>query len=82
MEPLNDFVDLALPAGAEVLFVGVQYERPMLWARVQMGAPLKTRRFRVAGTGHILADDVGRYLGSFILRDGVLVFHVFEDSAP
>ena len=81
LDPLNDLVDLTMPAGAEVLFVGVQFEIPMLWARVRTDAPVERRRFRVAGTGHLLSgQDVG-YVGSFMLRHGVLVFHVFEEVA-
>ena len=80
--PLNDLIDVAMPVGAEIVFVGVQHGEPMLWARVQVEAPLETRRFRVAGTGHVLADEVGPHVGSFMLHDGAIVVHVFEDSAP
>jgi hypothetical protein len=40
--------------------------------------PLRPRRFRVAGTGHELEPYVDRYIGTFQMLGGTLVFHVFE----
>lgn len=34
-------------------------------------------RFRLAGTGHPIAEADLRYVGTFQLADGALVFHVF-----
>ena len=75
---LDDIVVLKMPTGSEVLHVEVQHGVPCLWARVDPKAALEVRRFRVAGTGHPLKEDVGEHLGSLLMRGGSLVFHVFE----
>ena len=77
---LGDYVTVPLPKGAEIIYVAVQADCPYLWARVDPDpqVPVESRRFRIAGTGHRLGTDVGRHIGSFMLQDGALVFHVFE----
>ena len=75
--PMRDVAEVEMPAHAKVLYVGTQGNNAFLWALVDPDAPRKTRRFRVAGTGHTLGD-VGAHVGAFMLLDGGLVFHVFE----
>lgn len=76
--PVEDYVELRMPLGAEVLYIAVQHGKPMLWFLCDPDARPTTRRFRVAGTGHPIEKDVGVYIGSFQLADGRLVFHVFD----
>ena len=78
--PIEDWATVEMPVGAEVLCVQVQNQQPYLWARVQPDSPTVPRCFRVAGTGHELGTDVGRYIGSFQLHGGHLVFHVFTEK--
>ena len=77
---VNDEVSVNMPKGARVLSVQVQNGRPCLWAAVD---PCETsqeeRRFRIAGTGHPIEDDVvDGFIGTIQMYDGRLVFHVFE----
>lgn len=74
--PTDDRVELALPQGAELLTVGVQDDKLMLWARIDPSEPTVHRRFRVAGTGHPAAT--GTYVGTAMLYNGRLVLHVFD----
>jgi hypothetical protein len=53
---IQDYVELALPHGAELLHVDFQREVPCLWALVDPKAPLTRRRIRVAGTGHPIEE--------------------------
>ena len=78
--PINDWVSVAMPEGAEPLCVHVQHGVPCLWARVPVAAKPVIRHFRIAGTGHDLGSNVGEHIGSFLLHDGGLVFHVFAES--
>jgi hypothetical protein len=39
---------------------------------------MKRRIFNFYGTGHEIPDNPGRYLGTFQLKGGMLVFHLFE----
>jgi hypothetical protein len=77
---LFDDITVSMPTGARVLCVQVQQGVPRLWALVDTEAPVKARSFRIVGTGHVLGDDadVWRYIGTFQLHRGALVFHVFE----
>lgn len=78
--PIEDVVSIDMPVGAEVLTVQMQRGEPQLWALVPIDtwAPKERRLFRVAGTGHPIGSKVRRYIGTFQLLNGDLVFHVFE----
>lgn len=67
-----------MPKQAQILTVQIQDGTPCMWAVVSPGSPSEKRTFRIYGTGHPIADDLGRYIGTFQLRGGLLVFHLFE----
>jgi len=79
-----DRFTLTMPAGATVLTVQMQHGVPYLWALVDPKATPETRRFRLAGTGHVMRDEVEEevYVGTFQMSGGGLVFHVFEVTTP
>lgn len=79
--PIADDVVLEMPVGARVLAVDTQHETICLWALVDPDAETQQRGFCVRGTGHPFTGSEGEYLGTAMLRDGVLVFHVFEAVA-
>ena len=79
---ITDEFWVEMPAGAEVLTVQVltvqvQQGEPFLWAKVDTAAPYRPHGFRLIGTGLPAGDDPGRYVGSFQLEGGTLVFHLF-----
>lgn len=76
----TDWQTIEMPGGAEVLTVQVQHGEPVLWALVDPDNELMERTFRMAGTGHrnLAYFGLGRYVGTFQLEDGGLVFHVWE----
>ena len=69
-----------LPVGAKVLTVQAQFDKPCLWALVDVDAGAKTsgRAFLAYGTGHEHEGVDGDYVGTYQLHGGRLVFHVFE----
>ena len=74
----DDFV-VELPEGARVLTVDVQHGEPVMWAMVDPTAPTSKRHFRLIGTGHPIEDAAAlTFIGTFQMRDGALVFHLFE----
>jgi len=78
---IDDRITLNLPKGAEVLTVQTQYNQPCLWVLVDPFAAKEKRVFRLAGTGHPISFDMGsdyKYINSFQMDDGALVFHLFE----
>lgn len=78
--PLGDWVSVMMPEGAEPLCVQVKRGEPFVWARITIGAPPTVHHFRVAGTGHDLGSNICRYIGTFQMGLGALVFHVFADG--
>ena len=70
----------SLPRCAEPLSVAVQDGTPMMWWKVDPGAPIEERRIHIAGTGHDLPENLGAFIGTFLVQNDSLVFHVFELS--
>ena len=74
-----DLQSLAMPDGAKPLALQMQNGEPQLWAVVDETAPLVHRHFATYGTGQPMPEgNPGQYIGTYQLRDGALVFHVFE----
>ena len=74
----EDYFDVNMPLGAEVLSVQMQGDTPVMWARVETETSFALRRFAVRGTGHELYGDEGRFIGTWQMPDHGLVFHLFE----
>jgi len=78
---VTDIQEIALPIGAEILSVQAQREQPCLWVLVDPEAEKELRTFETFGTGHHVFYDMGverKHIGTYQLKDGALVFHVFE----
>lgn len=79
---IDDKFALEMPKGAQVLAVQTQNGAPQLWALVDPDAEHESRRFALLGTGHYLTPEALEhgltYRGTFQVRDGALVFHLFE----
>lgn len=72
---------ISLPKGAQILTIQMQYDAPQLWALVEPSAPEEKRPILIVGTGHALNEPVGRYISTFQMAEGRLVFHCFEGAA-
>jgi hypothetical protein len=78
--PISDLFTILMPTGSRLLSVQVQGSEPQLWALVDPEAPIVRRALRVHGTGHDVATDIGAYVGTFQMRMGTLVFHLFDQG--
>ena len=82
---LQDDFTLDLPQAAVILCVQTQNNFPYIWALVDTDRPIVTQRFALRGTGHD-CEDVSSilydYIGTFHLRGGELVFHLFKGATP
>jgi hypothetical protein len=79
---VTDRQEVTLPKGAKVLCVQTQKEVPCIWfitPTVDVSEK-EHRTFSIYGTGHEHAIISGEYLGTFQLKGGILVFHVFEEK--
>ena len=81
----NSLVNIEMPIGAEILTVQSQQDKTCFWALVDPKAKLKQRCFEIIGTGHTIWEQQGqaerKYIGTYQLHGGDLVFHVFEYKA-
>jgi len=75
LNPLHTVLDM--PKGAELLCIKVQRGTPCLWALVDPDADMEHRPLVVFGTGHEVVN-AGKYIGTFLIENDSLVFHVFE----
>lgn len=74
-----DVQQVAVPSGARLLAVQPQDAGVCLWALVDTSAPKVSRIIAIVGTGHELPDHGDlKYISTFQLHGGVLVFHAFE----
>ena len=76
----EDLNFLEMPKDAEILTVQIQHGFPTLWVLVDPSAPFEIRVVRVAGTGHELPDNIGKYIGTFQIYEGSMIVHVFDMS--
>ena len=67
-----------MPAGAEVLTVQMQGHQPQLWALVDPEKPRGLRHFQAVATGEPFDDEGMKYVATFQINGGSLVFHLFE----
>jgi hypothetical protein len=79
--PIDHDFAIDLPAGATLLDLACQADRPYLWALVDPEAPVFVARFRLFGTGQPVPEADMRslaHVGSFPMAGGSLVFHLFR----
>lgn len=69
-----------IPAHAVVLTIQMQYGKPCLWALVDPTAEKLSRKIITHGTGHSVPETTGDYIGTYMINNGELVFHVFESA--
>jgi len=69
-----------VPLGSAVLSMQVQKDKPCLWIQVNTEEKnLVEREFIIVGTGHALPEDKPfKYVDTFQMYDGDLIFHVYE----
>lgn len=81
---VTDQQDVLLPMGADILTIQTQADTPCLWALVDPGGATEARVIEIFGTGHVVREDMGvsrKYITTFQLADGALVFHAFERTS-
>lgn len=75
-----DVQTIHLPVGAQIISVQVQNGKPYIWACINPSVEIEPRLFRLYGTGHnIEGTNVLKFVGTFQLLGGRLVYHLFEE---
>ncbi len=77
---VNDQINLDMPGGSKILDIQNQDGKIYMWAIVNTKNNIEKRSFLIYGTGHkIDVRENLKYIGTFQVRDGSLVFHLFEN---
>lgn len=73
-------VALGMPKGSKVLSVHGQGDSICLWAMVNTDMLVENRNFIVGPTGVPISEPVDKliFLGTVVMHEEQLVFHVFE----
>lgn len=76
---VSDEFTISMPPDAKLLTVQTQGGSPFIWALVDVGEDPVVRRFALRGTGHDCAGlGSATYVGTFQMRSGAVVFHLFD----
>lgn len=76
---LEDNQIIEMPENANILTVQMQNGKPHLWATINIKERLVKRKFKIIGTGQEFDEHGLRYIGTFQLYAGDLIFHLFEN---
>ena len=77
LQPGNHTIEM--PKKAEILTINTQDEEAFVWAKIDTNQTTELRRFFTTGTGMPILNCVKKqYVGSFMMNNKSLVFHVFE----
>lgn len=80
---VTDVQEIEIPHSSKFLSVQLQNGVPMLWALCPTGYTKVKRRIYTFGTGNpISIKDVGKFISTYQLHGGQLVWHVFADRDP
>lgn len=75
----TDIQIIEMPADVEILTIQIQNGVPCIWALVSPDAPKRKVAFEIYGTGNPVPENAKRkYIGTYQLEKGALVFHCFE----
>ena len=78
---VTELQGISIPSTARILTAQTQHEIPCIWAQVDENTALVTRKIRIAGTGHDIPENSkGIYIGTFQLRGGAFIYHVFDEG--
>ena len=72
---------VTMPWDARYLYVGAQGDQMFIWAEVNTESSITEHNFEIFGTGDELQCDMGVdrcHIGSLMMFDGSLVFHVYH----
>jgi len=75
---ITDSFSVVMPIDSQFLHVAEQHSKACMWYGVDTDLPDCLYYFVLRGTGHKLDGTEGRFLGTFMMYGGDLIFHLFE----
>lgn len=80
-EPDLTAMTILAPAGATVLSVMEQRDQLQVWALVNSANAPELIQLQIYGTGHPVPENPGRFINTFQMAGGDLIFHAFQQEA-
>ncbi len=77
----GDCFTIEMPKGAQVISLATQGEASLvMWAIVEKSRDLEERHFLLCGTGRLMMKHPSmlEFVGTTMLHNGYMTFHVFE----
>jgi len=74
---VTDHQQVSLPNGYEILTIQMQHGKPCLWVKIDPERTASEVKIIIRGTGHQFTDNDVKYISTFQMNDGDLVFHAF-----
>jgi len=75
---IDDTQTLSIPADYEILTIQHQFSDLCMWVLVDPEIKKKAVMIDIYGTGHTISDLKHKYINTFQVNGGALVFHAFE----
>jgi len=77
---IEDVRTYDLPEGAVILSVAEQHKQLMMWYMFdhQSASRVTPRQIRIYGTGHQIDQENLVFIGTALMFNGSIVYHVFE----
>ena len=69
---------ISTPTNSKILTVQVQKGVPVVWVLCSEELSEEDHEIVIYKTGHSVPDEPGRYIGTFQMCDGLVIFHAFE----
>lgn len=73
-----DRQEITVPIGAKFLTVQLQQDHLAIWFECNEANPKQEVVIAIYGTGNPMPHEPGKYIGTFQLDNGELVFHVYD----
>lgn len=70
--------EVSMPADAELLTVASQHNEPVIWALVEPRNRQVIHKIELVPTGMAPDDGFRMYIGTVLLDNDTIVFHVFD----
>lgn len=77
--PFADKTFITIPKGAMFRYLGTQGSDIVIWYECEPAAPTFDLKLRIFGTGFNGLEDVGDYLGTVQMSNG-MVWHIYEED--
>lgn len=75
---LETHQNIKIPRDHQILSIQTQRGKPRMWVRVNPESEPTTVALHTVCTGCPFAFDVSKFLGTYQVQSGDLVFHVFQ----